>query len=965
MTMLATIQCPILVGRDDLLRRMDEAIDHAAEGHGRTLLIMGEAGIGKTRLVQAATRRARAEGFRYAGGDLAPQDADVPLAVLRDTFRTLRLDRDLADLGEELLARCDEAAAGGDTYSRTLVLDLVDRMRARLDRPTLLKFEDLQWADDISLEAIAELARFSHELPVLIIGVYRRDETPPGTPLRDWRSRLLTQRRAEEIRLERLSLADTATVTTLLLATGLPAPRDVVQAVYQRSDGLPLHVEELIAAARAAGQVDAAAIRAADVPDTIEDAVRARAARRSADAQAVAHAGAVIGRCFLPQILADVMDRPVADLEAALQELVDHGFLFAFGTVDAGYFDFRHQLLRETLYRATPEPDRRRYHARAGEFGVAMEGASEVHASLHYERAGLPERAYRAARAGGEEAARLSAHREAFELLRRAVDNMPAGIPDLERAELLDRYASEAAAIEENAVAEEMAWGARAAYQAAGRPDLATLALVTVHTLWRRMGRPLDERRALTQQAEAELDGLPPGEDRDILTREVTFGRVVIDVDANQLTAARRTGKPLVAAFEAAGDIGMARAVATRLAMVDVLTGDPDAGLGTMFRIADEARQDHAEEAGVTAFRDTAVMATRVMDYARAEAALLEGLSYADSIQQSHCAHVMAALTAETSWAAGRWDAAVQAGEQAIADHGCRRAPSMARWAIGYVAFGRGELDRARDLLGAALRFGDESGMIEWRLPPSWGLAETALLAGAAGDAILRCEAALELCISTGERALLAMFVVTGVRAYLGAGRPGEAERWLARCAAHLAATPALGRAALDHGAGLVALATGSTGTARTSLEAAVAGWERHGRLWEGQWARLDLATAHIRASRFAAAVAIAAEVRETAGRLPSASLLARADELVRQARGRVAVDEPWRPLTAREFAVARLISEGLTNAEIAESLGIAPKTASSHVEHILAKLGASRRAEVATWASSIDRSLVGGAPPH
>ena len=74
-----------------------------------------------------------------------------------------------------------------------------------------------------------------------------------------------------------------------------------------------------------------------------------------------------------------------------------------------------------------------------------------------------------------------------------------------------------------------------------------------------------------------------------------------------------------------------------------------------------------------------------------------------------------------------------------------------------------------------------------------------------------------------------------------------------------------------------------------------------------------------------------------------------RADVLQRMARGRVSVEEPWRPLTAREFAVARLVSEGYTNAEIADSLGIAPKTASSHVEHILAKLGASRRAEIAS----------------
>src|SRR5688500_8297406 len=161
MATLATVQCPILVGRDAALRTLDEALGQAMDGHGRTLLVSGEAGIGKTRLVQAAIRRATASGFRYAGGDLAPQDADVPLAVLRDLFRTMRHDPDLADLGEELLTRCDHAATAGEAYSRTLVLDLVDRMRARLDRPTLLKFEDLQWADDISLEAIAELARFS------------------------------------------------------------------------------------------------------------------------------------------------------------------------------------------------------------------------------------------------------------------------------------------------------------------------------------------------------------------------------------------------------------------------------------------------------------------------------------------------------------------------------------------------------------------------------------------------------------------------------------------------------------------------------------------------------------------------------------------------------------------------------------------------------------------------------------
>ncbi len=103
----------------------------------------------------------------------------------------------------------------------------------------------------------------------------------------------------------------------------------------------------------------------------------------------------------------------------------------------------------------------------------------------------------------------------------------------------------------------------------------------------------------------------------------------------------------------------------------------------------------------------------------------------------------------------------------------------------------------------------------------------------------------------------------------------------------------------------------------------------------------------------------MASAAQLSAERLESPVLLERADVLLRMARGHASDDDPWRPLTSREFQVARLIGQGLTNLEIADSLGIAPKTASSHVEHILAKLGASRRAEIATWASNVERSPV------
>jgi DNA-binding CsgD family transcriptional regulator len=90
---------------------------------------------------------------------------------------------------------------------------------------------------------------------------------------------------------------------------------------------------------------------------------------------------------------------------------------------------------------------------------------------------------------------------------------------------------------------------------------------------------------------------------------------------------------------------------------------------------------------------------------------------------------------------------------------------------------------------------------------------------------------------------------------------------------------------------------------------------------------------------------------------LRSEPLMSRAEELSKIGRGRGTTDEPWRPLTVREFEVARLIAEGMTNAEIAEALDIAPKTASSHVEHILAKLGVTRRAEIAAWTATVTRT--------
>src|SRR5262245_55606941 len=367
-TTTVPVRCTLLTGRDELLDLADRRLDDVEAGRGQFLLVAGEAGIGKTRFLDAIAQKAEDRGFTAVGGFVAPQDHDVPAASILDMARSMLRMPVFEDLGRQLLALGEHVIeADYVRRRRQLVMDVVDQILAALPEKTVVLFEDLQWTDDLSLEIIAELARRSRDRQVLLACGYRTDETV-DVALRDWRSRLLTQRIAEEVRLVPLSKADTALVTTLILDTGLPAPREVVDAVYERTDGIPLHIEELLGALSADARANGLAVREATVPDTIEDAVLARLRHRSAEAQKVARAGAIIGRCFVPEVLAGIMDVPAEALDEPLQELIDTFVLEPPGP--RGLYDFRHQLLRDAIYRSVPVGDRRRYHARAGEFGA-------------------------------------------------------------------------------------------------------------------------------------------------------------------------------------------------------------------------------------------------------------------------------------------------------------------------------------------------------------------------------------------------------------------------------------------------------------------------------------------------------------------------------------------------------------------------------------------------------------------
>jgi DNA-binding CsgD family transcriptional regulator/tetratricopeptide (TPR) repeat protein len=953
MNRLGPLLCPILVGRDELLEMADRRLAEVAAGRGQFLLLAGEAGIGKTRFLGAIRRKAESRGFQASDGAVSPPDRDVPASIFLDMARNMTRQPVFEGLGRDLLQLREDAATAEHVRRRMLVLDIVDRITGAMDEPMLLAFEDLQWVDDLSLEIIAELARRAKDRAILLVGSYRSDELSPDSHLRDWRSRLLTQRLAEEARLTPLTLEQTGLMTTLILDTGLPAPREVVTAVYERTDGIPLHIEELLGVIGDAARSDGQAIREASVPDTIEDAIRERIRRRSVEAQAVARAGAIIGRCFVPDVLAGIMDVPPDRLDAPLQELVDHDFLDPPGR--RGLYDFRHQLLRDVLYETVPPRDRRRFHARAGEFGAQLEGASEIHASVHFERAGMRAEAFNAAVAGARTAARLSSHREAFELYRRALANAPQDLDAAEHAGLLEAFSDEAGANDENDLAERFAAEARDRFLAAGRPIDAARVKASIAWYWRRAGRPVADRVAMLQAALVQLDEIAPGAEHEEVRQLLVSALAYMQLDDMALADARTNAIETLAAAGAAANgatIADARAV---IGAVAAIMGDVDGGLDEMGAATRAARDHGFAENALKEYRDVAAMAARVMAYPRSEAWLREGIAYADTIDQSHCRYNMSATLALVAWADGRWDESIAVASQVLADRrGGVAAETTARAALGYVAFGRGELERARAFLDESLAAGAPSGEVARTMPAMWGLAETELATGDRSAAERWCEDAYETARRTGERSLLVPFLVTGARALLAAGRPDDAARWVDRVSEFVSSHPAVAAPAIDHGRGLVRLASGATGVAREAFEAAVRGWDERHRTWEATWARLDLVACDLRSNRFAEAASILADARETASRLESWPLLRRADELAQVGRGRGSLDEPWRPLTSREFEVARLIAGGLTNGEIAGELSIAPKTASAHVEHILAKLGVTRRAEIATWVATV-----------
>jgi DNA-binding CsgD family transcriptional regulator/tetratricopeptide (TPR) repeat protein len=916
--MNVALSSPVLVGRDDLLALASRRLAAAAEGGGELLFLAGEAGIGKTRLLGEVVRRARAMGFTVVTAAASPGDAEVAAGLLGDLAGELGREPGTAEVGSRIAARLGAGGGDGDSdrQRRLLVGDVSDLLESLGADRTLIALEDLHWADDVTLDVLGRLGRRTGALKLLVVGTYRSDELYPRVPMRAWRTRLLTQRQAEEVRLGRLNREDTAALSAAI--TGAALPGTVAEEIYARSDGIPLHVEEFVAAV-------------GGMPDTLADAVLGRAEQLSGDARRLAEVASVLGRSFDLDLLTAITGEGPAAVDDGLRELTERFFVQP--RSDRVRYDFRHALIRDALY-ADLTPHRRRYlHARAAAAAVAA-GFSPVFVSDQFERAAMPAEAFEYASAAARRAAEMSAHREAAELYRRAFRNAPADLSPALRATLLTEMADELLPTDQNAEASDCYAEAYRLHQEVNNP-IAAAALVPDWVAVRHLlGADLAERAGALRGA------LPLIAFRDDSKAQEVRANIHAALSAAYMLD-RRLSEAIVDGEFAQSiavedcDRAMRCNIDATLGSVFLFSGRIAEGLELLEGSISRAAGWRFEGQTARGYRMIGSSTSMLVEYPTALRWLGEGIAYAERVEQFSDRHYMAAHLAHVHWAVGDWDRALSLARQALADGGGITTRITALHVLGFVAFGRGEFDSASALLTEAASLGEGMRELQRLSPAWWGLAETALLSGSPSEAVAWCEKGFEASARVRDAAYLFPYLVTGVRAYLGTSGATAAREWLSRTAAIVTDRGIPGTlGAIGHGWGLIHLHEGQTGRARTELEAAEAFWRGRRRFWEGAAARVDRARC---SSRGSVALLLASARNEYA----SVGALFPVPALSGSLSG---------SLSAREMEVARLVAAGMTNREIAAALTIALKTAAAHVEHIRTKLGFSRRSQIAAW---------------
>ena len=427
------ISSPEFVGRRDELQILSDALESAGAGEARTVLVAGESGVGKSRLLAEFEALARAADARVAVGaclDLGG-DSELPYSPIVEVLRGLLADVDLDDLEDVLavgrgeLARLLPELAGGETaegppgeQSQSRLFGLLLRLLGRMaeDTPVVIIAEDLHWADTSSREFLTFLVRNARRQRLLLAGTYRSDELHRSHPLRRVVAALERDSRVERVKLQPFSRLEIDAQLAAIL--GEPADPRLAGELFERSEGNPFFAEELLAASGDQG--------AAWLPETLRDTLILRVEGLSEPTQRVLRVAAVAGSRVGHELLAAAAGAPEHDLLEALREAVGHNVLVY--DRESGDYAFRHALLREALYDDLLPGERAALHAALAaalesdrSLSAAAHGAT-AELAFHWNAANRVAPALAASVEAGREAARVYAFGEAHRHFARALE---------------------------------------------------------------------------------------------------------------------------------------------------------------------------------------------------------------------------------------------------------------------------------------------------------------------------------------------------------------------------------------------------------------------------------------------------------------------------------------------------------------------------------------------------------------
>ncbi|SNX96921.1 regulatory protein, luxR family [Geodermatophilus sabuli] len=978
-----------MVGRAEELSRLLAAVGRALEGRSCAVLLAGDAGVGKTRLLDELAVRATERGVRVLVGhcvDLG--DVGLPYLPFVDLLRPVT-GEPLAAAGQPALAgllsgrapvAVPEQPGGapadlGRPLPRREPRPLLDDGRLQLfegvaalltelavSTPLLLVLEDVHWADRSSRDLLRYLLARLAEEPVALVVSYRADDLHRRHPLRPLLAELVRLPGVDRLELEPLP---DAAVGELVRGLADGVPEKTVDDVVARAEGNAFYAEELTAAGLA-GET---------LPLALTDVLLARVEQLDEATQRVLRVAAVAGREVRHDLVAAVSGLAPAELEAALADAVHHHLLVV---SVGGRYRFRHALLREAVLADLLPGERVRLHAAVAGHLTATPGAGTAAELAHHARGSndLP-RALSASLDAAVEAGRAGAPAEQLQHLEAALALWPA-VPDAAERACRDHTTlllDTAAAARRGGELHRAVALLREALRLLGEDGDPVVRAGVHSTLAQALGRIEDQAAAHRESTRAMA--LVPAQPPSVVRTWAAATHARTSYDVSRWAEGDAAADEALAAADALGldsawadtAVSLARVrgfgdrVAVQARLEEALararrSGDTDVELRVLFNLAVVPYED-GDLAGALRWVEAGL--------ARARELGMEWAFYPAELRH---------LGVVVRYVSGDWDGSLGLAEELV------RVPDMAAHvrAVGLlVQVGRGDpaaAERVAWARGLAARLDAHVLLL---LATAGAEIDLAAWAGDAGTAVERARAAVQQVHAywNYDRLAVVRLVATALApvadaaaAARGAGDDAAVQRWgaageelaaQARSAVedHVQAIGGYGVEAAAWRARVEAEAARLAGRVAPELWRTAVDAFGYGHVYEQARSRVRLAEALLATGDRDGAAAEVRAAGEVAARLGAAPL--RAAVVVLARRGRLPLDLPGARrvveggavFTPRESEVLRLLARGRTNRQIGGELYISEKTASVHVSNILAKLGAGSRTEAVALAAA------------